>query len=110
MAEYAIKECLRAGSSPFADWFSGLDPKAAGKVTTVLYRLEQGNLSNVKSVGGGLFECKIDFRPGYRIYFGQDGKTLIVLLGGGTKKTQQKDIDRAKDFWREYQSGKKSGG
>ena len=85
-------------------------PTAASKVTTALYRLEQGNFSNVQSVGGGVFEYKIDFGPGYRIYFGQDGNTLVILLCGGTKKTQQKDIDRAKDFWQEYKARKKSGG
>jgi putative addiction module killer protein len=110
MAEYTVREFLREGSSPFADWFTDLDSTAASKVTTALYRLEQGNLSNVQSVGGGVFEYKIDFGPGYRIYFGQDGNTFVILLCGGTKKTQQKDIDRGKDFWQEYKARKKSGG
>ena len=83
MAEYTVREFLREGSSPFADWFTDLDSTAASKVTTGLYRLEQGNFSNVQSV---------------------------ILLCGGTKKTQQKDIDRAKDFWQEYKARKKSGG
>jgi len=109
MAEYTVKEFLREGLSPFADWFTELDSAAASKVTTALYRLEQGNFSNVRSVSGGVFEYKIDFGPGYRIYFGQDGKTFIILLCGGTKKTQQKDIDRAKDFWQEYKARKKGG-
>jgi len=102
MAEYVVREFLREGSSHFADWFTDLDSTAASKVTTALYRLEQGNFSNVQSVGGGVLEYKIDFGPGYRIYFGQDGNTLVILLCGGTKKTQQKDIDRAKGFWQEY--------
>ena len=110
MAEYTVREFLREGTSLFADWFGGLDSTAASKVTTALYRLEQGNVSNVQSVGGGVFEYKIDFGPGYRIYFGQDGNTLVILLCGGTKKTQQKDVDRAKDFWQEYKARKKSGG
>jgi putative addiction module killer protein len=110
MAAYTVREFLREGSSPFADWFTDLDSTAASKVTTALYRLEQGNLSNVQSVGAGVLEYKIDFGPGYRIYFGQDGTTLVILLCGGTKKTQQKDIDRAKDFWQEYKARKKSGG
>jgi hypothetical protein len=58
----------------------------------------------------GVVDYKIDFGSGYRIYFGQDGNTLVILLRGGTKKTQQKDIDRAKDFWQEYKARKKSGG
>jgi len=110
MAVYTVREFLREGSSPFADWFTELDPTAASKVTTALYRLEHGNFSNVQSVSGGVFEYKIDFGPGYRIYFGQDGNTLVILLYGGTKKTQQKDIDRAKDFWQEYKTRKKAGG
>jgi putative addiction module killer protein len=110
MVEYTVKEFLREGSSPFADWFIELDPAAASKVTTALYRLEQGNFANVRSVSSGVFEYKIDFGPGYRIYFGQHGKTFIILLCGGTKKTQQKDIDRAKDFWQEYKPRKKGGG
>lgn len=69
------------GSSPFAKWFARLDPVAAAKVTTALYRMEQGNLSNVKPVGEGVAEHRIDFGPGYRIYFGQHGKVLIILLG-----------------------------
>jgi len=110
MPKYAVREFLREGSSPFADWFTQLDATAANKVTTALYRLEHGNFSNVRSVSGGVFEYKIDFGPGYRIYFGQDRRILIILLCGGTKKTQQKDIDRAKDFWQEYKTRKKAGG
>lgn len=58
-------------------------------------RMEQGNLSNTKSVGAGVFECRIHFGPGYRIYFGKDGDSLIILVGGGTKKRQQQDRDTA---------------
>jgi len=102
MAEYTVREFLSEESSPFADWFTELDSAAASRVTTALYRLEHGNFSNVRSVGTSAFEYKIDF--------GQDGKTFIILLCGGTKKTQPKDIDRAKDFWREYKTRKKEGG
>ena len=59
-------------------------------------------MSNVKGVGAGVLEYRIDSGPGYRIYFGRDGKTLIVLLGGGTKRRQQRDIDAAKRLWRDY--------
>ena len=106
MAAWTVREFVRAGRSPFGDWFGDLDAAAAAKITTALYRLEQGNFSNVASVGGGVYECKIDFGPGYRIYFGQEGNALIILLGGGTKKTQRKDIERARRFWREYGAGK----
>lgn len=110
MAEYRIREFVRGGSSPFGQWFSALDSAAASKVTTALYRLQFGNFSNVRPVGAGVSEYKIDFGPGYRIYFGQDGNTLIVLLGGGSKKTQGNDIDRARTCWQEYKAGKKQGG
>ena len=82
MAPRKVVEYLRVGSSPFALWFSGLDPQAAAKATVALYRLEQGNFSNVKSVGKGVSEYKINFGPGYRIYFGQEGDELVILLGG----------------------------
>jgi len=102
MASRKVVEYLRVRSSPFAAWFSDLDPHAAVKVTVALYRLEQGNFSNVKTVGKGVSEYKIDFGPGYRIYFGQEGGELVILLGGGTKKNQEKDIQTAQMFWAEY--------
>ena len=105
--EYSVRDFIREGLSPFREWFRRLDPAAANKVATALYRLQYGNFSNVKSVGGGVSECKIDFGPGYRIYFGQEGNTLIILLCGGTKKMQQKDIEKAKMFWQEYKSRKR---
>ena len=71
-------------------------------------RLEQGNFSNVKPVGEGVLENKIDFGPGYRVYFGRDGDTLIILLCGGTKKRQQRDIERAIAYWRDYKQGKRT--
>lgn len=87
------------GKSPFARWFEDLNAEAAAKVTTALYRLAQGNFSNVKGVGGGVFEYRIDFGPGYRIYFGKDGDTVVILLGGSTKKRQQLAIAAAVDAW-----------
>ena len=64
--------------------------------------MEQGNFSNAKAVGEGVLEYKIDFGPGYRVYFGRDGDTIVILLTGGTKKRQQRDIDAAKAYWRDY--------
>ena len=95
------------GSSPYAKWFARLDAAAAAKVATALYRMEQGNLSNVKPVGQGVAEYRIDFGPGYRIYIGQDGYVLIILLGGGTKKGQNADIQLAQQRWRDYKTRKK---
>ena len=102
-----IVEYLDAsGRSPYADWFDTLNAPAAAKVAMVLTRLGQGNLSNLKAVGGGVFECRIDFGPGYRVYLGRDGEQLVVLLGGGTKKRQQRDISEALARWQDYKRRK----
>jgi putative addiction module killer protein len=69
--------------------------------------MAQGNFSNAKSVGAGVSEYRIDFGPGYRVYFGKDGDTLVILLGGGIKKRQGKDIEAAHDLWREYKRRKR---
>ena len=90
------------GGSPFEEWFSGLDAAAAAKVAVALARLEQGNLSNVKGVGEGVLEYRIDWGPGYRVYFGRDGDVLVILLTGGTKQRQQRDIETAKATWADY--------
>jgi len=95
------------GSSPFAKWFARLDAVAAAKVATALYRLEQGNLSSVKPVGQGVAEYRIDFGPGYRVYLGQEGTVLVILLGGGTKKGQNADIRLAQQHWRDYKTRRK---
>jgi len=105
-----IKEYLdRNENSPFSKWFNGLDVKAALKVNTYVTRMEQGNFSQVKSVGNGVSELVIDWGSGYRVYLGKDGKTIVILLGGGTKKRQQKDIDSAKQLLAEYKSRKCKG-
>jgi|ERR1043165_7387237 putative addiction module killer protein len=95
------------GDEPFADWFADLEAVARAKVTRAIARMEQGNLSNVKSVGGGVLEYRIDFGPGYRVYFGRDGDTLVILLTGGSKKRQQRDIDAAHDYWQDYKQSKR---
>jgi putative addiction module killer protein len=71
-------------------------------VTVAIARLEQGNRSNVKGVGAGVLEYRINFGPGYRVYFGRDGEVLVILLTGGTKKRQQRDIDAAIQMWADY--------
>ncbi|KGD86101.1 MULTISPECIES: type II toxin-antitoxin system RelE/ParE family toxin [Rhizobium/Agrobacterium group] len=96
----------RNGKSPFGQWFAKIDARAASKVTVALARVGQDNLSNVKSVGSGVLEYRIDYGPGYRIYFGRDGGQLIVLLVGGTKQRQQSDIETAQAYWRDYKSRK----
>jgi putative addiction module killer protein len=95
------------GNQPFAQWFGDLASDAAARVTTALTRIEQGNFSNVKSVGAGVLECRIDFGPGYRIYFGRDGDRLVILVGGGSKKRQSRDIAVAQERWADYKRRKK---
>ncbi len=94
--------------SPFDEWFAEVDLFAGAKVAKAIARIEQGNLSNLKSLRGGLFEYKIDFGPGYRLYLGRDGDKLIILLTGGTKKRQQRDIETAAAFWQEYKRTKRA--
>ena len=95
------------GRKPFAKWFEALDPAAAAKVTVAIARMETGNLSNTKSVGDGVLEFRIDFGPGYRIYFGRDGHALVILLAGGTKQRQRMDIATAKVRWADYKTRKR---
>lgn len=89
------------GAIPYKEWFDSLDAQAAAKVTTAKIRLGMGNTSRVKWFGG-LGEYVIDWGPGYRIYLAKDGDQLIVLFGGGTKRGQQSDIDRARKLLAEY--------
>jgi putative addiction module killer protein len=103
-----IREYLdRGGNSPFSEWHGKLNPEARRKVTTALYRLGLGNFSSVKGVGASVFECKISFSPGYRVYFGKDGEQIVILLGGGTKQRQQIDINVAAGRWEDYRQRKK---
>ena len=97
------------GKAPFDDWFNKLDTTAALKVRTALARFETGNMGDVKPVGQGVSERRITFGPGYRVYFGQDGDRLVILLCGGTKKRQSKDIEQAKAFWEDYKNRKQKG-
>ncbi len=95
------------GRAPFAEWTKNLDDIAAYKVAGALRRMAAGNLSNAKGVGAGVLEFRVDFGPGYRIYFGRDGDTLVILLTGGTKKRQQRDILDARVFWHDYKQKKR---
>jgi len=105
-----VEEYVREdGSIPFKNWFDRLDPHAAAKVATAVTRLSLGNTSNVKWFSG-VGEIKIDWGPGYRVYLARDGKTLILLFCGGTKKRQQADISRALTLHEEYEARKKAAG
>jgi len=110
MAEARVVVYIDAtGRSTFTRWFETLNAEAAARVTTALYRMGQGNFSNVEGVGGGVFEYRIDFGPGYRVYFGKDGETLVVLLGGSSKKRQQQAIQAAQESWKAYKRRKAHG-
>jgi putative addiction module killer protein len=89
-----------SGQEPFAEWFAELDGAAAAKIARALARMEQ-------SVGEGVLEHRVDFGPGYRIYFGRDGDTIVILLTGGTKRRQQRDIDEAHTSWRDYKRSRR---
>jgi putative addiction module killer protein len=90
------------GRAPFSEWMDRQEAPLYGRVMARLERVELGNLGDHRGVGDGVFELKIDFGPGYRVYFGLDGSELVVLLIGGTKKTQRRDIETAKQYWRNY--------
>lgn len=110
MPEIRVLEYLDTRSrSPFAAWLEGLNAPAAAKVTAALYQLSVGNWSSVKGIGGGVFERKIDFGPGYRVYFGKDGNTLVILLGGSSKQRQQQAIEAAQERWGDYSRRKNKG-
>jgi putative addiction module killer protein len=97
------------GSSPFAKWFNTLDAVAAAKVTIALTRLGHGNTSNVKGVNKGVLELKIDFGSGYRVYFAMDRQEIVILLGGGRKKSKLRDISAAHKCWQDFKQRKKGG-
>lgn len=109
-----IKEYLDVdGESLYGRWFDELDARAAAKITAAIDRVGRGLLGDIKSVGGGVSERRIDFGPGYRIYFGSeiDGRItkVVILLFGGTKRRQNADIAHAKELWKDYKSRKRRG-
>jgi putative addiction module killer protein len=95
----------RNGQVPFEEWLDDLDDKrAVARVLARLARVRRGNLGDCKPVGEGVSELRVDYGPGYRVYFGQKGRTLVVLLCGGDKRTQDRDIRLAKQFWQEFKA------
>jgi len=99
---FEIREYTEAGRSLFAEWFNGLDAVAADRVDRYIRRLETGNFGAAKSLRGGVFELRMDFGPGYRVYYGREGRTIIILLGGGSKRRQDADIAAAVERWNRY--------
>ena len=106
-----VEEYVREnGDTPYKAWFDRLDAAAAAKVATAKVRLSLGNAGSLKSLGAGLTEVRIDWGPGLRVYLAQDGNTLVVLFGGGTKRTQPSDIATARGLLAEYKARKKLAG
>jgi putative addiction module killer protein len=91
------------GSTPFLDWLASLkDARTVGIVRARLNRIRLGNFGDCKAVGRGVEELRIDFGPGYRLYYGRKGLSVVVLLCGGDKRTQARDIQTAQKYWKEY--------
>ncbi len=97
-----------AGDEPFTQWLADLaDRQARARILARLERLEVGNFGDTKFVREGVSEIRIDWGPGYRVYFGREGRTVILLLCGGDKRKQDQDIKRAIELWQEYENRKK---
>ena len=103
---FEIREYSEAGRSPFAEWFNELDSVTAARVYRCVRRLEAGNFGAAKSLRDGVFELRLDFGPGYRVYYAREGKTIIILLGGGSKRRQDADIAAAVERWKRYKQTK----
>ena len=96
------------GQAPYTEWFESIrDRKTRTQIQSRIDRIKSGNLGDHKSVGDGVFELRFQFGPGYRIYFGQVGNTIVLLLCGGDKSSQNRDIERAKGYWQEYKEFQK---
>jgi putative addiction module killer protein len=103
---YEVREYVEGGRSPFGEWFDRLDPATAARVDRYIRRMEAGNFGAAKAVGVGVCELRLDFGPGYRVYYGMDGRTLVILLGGGDKRRQAADIAAAVKRWEQYKKAK----
>jgi putative addiction module killer protein len=99
---FEIREYMESGRSPFAEWFNDLDAVTAARVDKYLRRLEAGNFGAAKTLREGVFELRMDFGPGYRVYYGITARTIIVLLGGGSKRRQGADIGAAVKRWKHF--------
>jgi putative addiction module killer protein len=94
-----------AGERPFVEWLAGLtDKQARARIEARLARVAAGNLGDVETVGEGVLELRVDWGPGYRVYFSRVGHVIVLLLCGGDKRTQQKDIDCAKAYFKDYKA------
>jgi putative addiction module killer protein len=97
----------RDGKRPFSNWFDKLrDRKAQARIDARLARVQLGNFGDTKAVGDGVLELRIDYGPGYWVYLGRDGTTIVILLLGGNKRSQSADIETAKIYWADYRARK----
>ena len=103
---FELKEHDEGGRSAFAEWFDALDAVTAARVDRYIRRLETGNFGAAKPLHDGVFELRLDFGPGYRVYYARDGQAIIVLLGGGSKRRQDADIAAAVGRWKRYEKAK----
>ena len=90
------------GRCPFTEWLADLDRQARARIEARLARVATGNLGDLETVGGGIMELRVDWGPGYRVYFARVGQVMVLLLCGGDKRTQQKDIERAHAYFEDY--------
>jgi putative addiction module killer protein len=107
---FTVREYLdEDGRSPFRDWLAGLDVPARARIQARVLRFETGNLGDNKSLGDGVWEARLVFGPGYRLYFAKVGQRVVLLLLGGDKSSQTKDIERAKRYWAHHTKEAKHG-
>ena len=99
----------RDGEIPFRSWLKQLDRPTRERIQARVFRFELGNFGDHKVVGGGVCEARLDFGPGYRVYFGRDGSSTVLLLLGGDKSSQSSDIKKAQEYWKRYLEVKKHG-
>ena len=103
---FELKEYIADGKSPFAEWFNGLDAVTADRVDRYIRRMEAGNFGAAKFLRDGVFELRMDFGAGYRVYYAREGQKIIILLGGGSKRRQSADIAAAVECWQRYKQAK----
>lgn len=97
-----VREFKRGKECPVTEWLSSLDSRIRARIVSRLGRIRNGNFGDHKSVGDGVSELRMPFGAGYRVYYGVDGQTVVILLCGGDKSSQRMDIERAKEYWRDY--------
>jgi len=102
----------KGGSCPYEEWFLGLDAATAVRIDRSVFRMKSRNFADCKPIKDthvkGVFERVMDFGPGWRVYYGRDGDKLVLLLTGGSKKSQKRDIDKALEYWKDYKARKES--